>query len=208
MLSHADVWRGVDRLAEVNGLSPSGLARRAGLDPTTFNKSKRTTRDGRPRWPSTESLAKILGATHTSFGAFVGLVHPQDAGTSGIHLPAVDLSKITAKQFDPSGFLETSAKDLELGTLEADRLYAVSVDTGDYEPVLRRGGAVLVDPGIAVRRHDRVLVMRYAAAPVIGVLVKRTAQELTIGGLVDGARAMTCPAAEVAWVARIVWASQ
>ena len=50
----------LDRLAARAKLSPSGLAKRSGLDPTTFNKSKRITPDGRPRWPSTESVAKAL----------------------------------------------------------------------------------------------------------------------------------------------------
>ena len=47
MLKHTDIWRAIDRLAAQHGLSASGLARRAGLDPTTFNKSKRTTNDGK-----------------------------------------------------------------------------------------------------------------------------------------------------------------
>ncbi|MGH6675657.1 MAG: helix-turn-helix transcriptional regulator, partial [Xanthobacteraceae bacterium] len=63
MLTHAQVWAAIDRLAERAGLSASGLARRAGLDPTTFNKSKRVTPSARARWPSTESIAKALAAT-------------------------------------------------------------------------------------------------------------------------------------------------
>ena len=63
MLSHETVWSAIDLLARRNGLTPSGLARQAGLDPTTFNPSKRTAADGRPRWPSMESIAKIIGAT-------------------------------------------------------------------------------------------------------------------------------------------------
>ncbi len=69
MLTHGQVWAALDRLAERAGLSPSGLARRAGLDPTTFNKSKRVTSDGRERWPSTESLAKALAASGSSIDA-------------------------------------------------------------------------------------------------------------------------------------------
>jgi phage repressor protein C with HTH and peptisase S24 domain len=60
MLTHAQVWSAIDRLATRAGLSASGLAKRAGLDPTTFNKSKRFTAEGRARWPSTESIAKAL----------------------------------------------------------------------------------------------------------------------------------------------------
>ena len=75
MLQHADVWRGIDRLAAKYGLSPSGLAKRSGLDPTTFNRSKRVAKDGKLRWPSTESLAKILTATGASLEEFVGLLN-------------------------------------------------------------------------------------------------------------------------------------
>src|ERR1700682_4124836 len=74
MLTHGQVWTALDRLAERGGLSPSGLARRAGLDPTTFNKSKRITADGRERWPSTESVSKALAATNSSIDTFVQLI--------------------------------------------------------------------------------------------------------------------------------------
>ena len=63
MLSHDSIWAAIDRLAEQHSLTPSGLARRAGLDPTSFNKFKRVGADGRMRWPSTESIAKVLEAT-------------------------------------------------------------------------------------------------------------------------------------------------
>src|SRR5262245_19436257 len=73
-LTHAQIWGALDRLAARAGLSASGLAKKAGLDPTTFNKSKRITPDGRPRWPSTESVAKSLAATGCSVEAFVSLI--------------------------------------------------------------------------------------------------------------------------------------
>src|SRR6202140_2378476 len=73
-LTHQQIWPALDRLAERAGLSPSGLAKRSGLDPTTFNKSKRITPDGRERWPSTESVAKALGATKSSIDTFVQLI--------------------------------------------------------------------------------------------------------------------------------------
>src|ERR1700750_3063168 len=74
MLTHPQIWRAIDALAARHGMSPSGLARLAGLDPTTFNKSKRGAANGKLRWPSTESLAKVLSATGASLDEFVALV--------------------------------------------------------------------------------------------------------------------------------------
>src|SRR5260221_7485714 len=74
MLTHGQIWTALDRVAERAGLSASGLAKKAGLDPTTFNKSKRITPDGRERWPSTESLAKALAATNSSIDVFAQFI--------------------------------------------------------------------------------------------------------------------------------------
>src|ERR1700758_2667752 len=74
-MKHEDVWRAIDTLAAEHGLSPSGLAKRSGLDPTTFNPSKRRMPDGRARWPSTESLSKVLEATGATLEAFSALVY-------------------------------------------------------------------------------------------------------------------------------------
>ena len=73
-MKHDDIWRALDTLAAEYGLSASGLAKRSGLDPTTFNPSKRRMPDGRARWPSSESLAKVLDATGASLEPFTALV--------------------------------------------------------------------------------------------------------------------------------------
>src|ERR1700689_3277328 len=73
-LTHEQIWTALDRLAGRSGISPSMLAKKSGLDPTTFNKSKRVTGDGRERWPSTESVAKALAATNSSIDSFVQLI--------------------------------------------------------------------------------------------------------------------------------------
>src|SRR3954452_24688009 len=91
MLTHADIWNAVDRLAARAGLSASGLAKKAGLDPTTFNKSKRITVEGRPRWPSTESVAKALAATNVSIDTFVQLI--EDAPRTVQSVPLLGLAQ-------------------------------------------------------------------------------------------------------------------
>ena len=93
MLSHKQIWSAIDALAARYGHSPSGLARAAGLDPTTFNKSKRLGPQGRLRWPSTESLSKVLHVTGASLDDFVSLV----AKTNGSRLPTRTVPFISMK---------------------------------------------------------------------------------------------------------------
>src|SRR6187399_1278451 len=93
MLSHDQIWGALDRLAARADLSPSGLAKRAGLDPTTFNKSKRITPDGRARWPSTESVAKALTATGTPIDTFVQLIEETGHSTAKKTVPLIGLAQ-------------------------------------------------------------------------------------------------------------------
>jgi phage repressor protein C with HTH and peptisase S24 domain len=70
-MTHEEVWRAIERFATEHGMSCSGLAKCSGLDPTTFNKSKRYSKYGQPRWPSTGSIAKILTATGSNLNDFL-----------------------------------------------------------------------------------------------------------------------------------------
>jgi phage repressor protein C with HTH and peptisase S24 domain len=69
-MTHEDIWDAIEHFATDHHMSCSGLAKCSGLDPTTFNKSKRWTKDGKPRWPSTHSLSKILSSTGTPIEDF------------------------------------------------------------------------------------------------------------------------------------------
>lgn len=62
-MTHASVWARIDKVAAAMGLSRSGLAKMCGLDPTAFNKSKRCTPYGKPRWPSANTLAKVISVS-------------------------------------------------------------------------------------------------------------------------------------------------
>jgi phage repressor protein C with HTH and peptisase S24 domain len=75
MFAQEDLWQAIDLLAERAGLSTSGLARKAGLDATSLNPSKRVSPDGRERWPSTETLSKLLAAAETDLLAFATLMN-------------------------------------------------------------------------------------------------------------------------------------
>lgn len=74
-MTHTDVWNAIDTFANAHNISCSKLAKMGGLDPTTFNKSKRQSKYGQPRWPSTSSIAKILDATGSNIEDFIKYFH-------------------------------------------------------------------------------------------------------------------------------------
>jgi phage repressor protein C with HTH and peptisase S24 domain len=212
MLTHEQIWRGVDRLALRNGLSPSGLAKRAGLDPTTFNKSKRVTQDGKQRWPGTESLSKILEATQTSMTQFVTLIDetPGPAPRAAeLRLKSIRLSQITEGSFDASGFPSAGEwEDVEFPAIEDPRAYVIELDRDGAQPFSRPGSLVVVSPSSSVRRHDRIILKSKAGALLLGTVKRKTAQHFTLidtGGQPDET---TITTKDIGWIARILWVSQ
>jgi len=73
-MTHYQIWHAIELFARAHGLSCSALAKISGLDPTTFNKSKRFSKYEQPRWPSTSSISKILAATGAEPNDFFKLV--------------------------------------------------------------------------------------------------------------------------------------
>jgi phage repressor protein C with HTH and peptisase S24 domain len=207
MLTHEQIWGALDRLAARAGLSPSGLAKRAGLDPTTFNKSKRVTSDGRERWPSTESIAKALNAAGSSIETFVQLIG--DGARDGRSVPLLGFAQAaTSGHFDEQGFPSGKGwTEVELPSADDDHSFALEI-SGDALAPYRDGDVILVSPGTPIRKGDRVVVKTRAGEMLVKALKRRTAKSLELQSL-DGAQdERTLAVADVAWIARIVWASQ
>ena len=215
MLSHKDVWDAIDRLAAMNDLSPSGLARRAGLDSTTFNKSKRFAADGRARWPSTESLAKVMDATGSSIDAFMALIGPQDTGgglpAGFATIPVVGLAQAGAGgYFDDAGFPAGEGWDRIPfpGHGNNEPVYALEITGDSMLPFYRDGDRIIVSPGAAVRRGDRVVVRTRGGEVMAKILKRQTASQVELASANPAHEDRVLPAGEVEWIARILWASQ
>ena len=73
MITSFQTWHAFDKLAMENNVTVSGLARRSGLDATTFNKSKRVFSSGKARWPSMCTVAKVLNALNMTMDDFAHL---------------------------------------------------------------------------------------------------------------------------------------
>jgi phage repressor protein C with HTH and peptisase S24 domain len=209
MLTHAQVWSAIDRLAARAGLSASGLARRAGLDPTTFNKSKRITPQGRARWPSTESIAKALTATGTPFDIFVTLIE-QSGGTAARAVPLLGFAEAGAGgYFDDGGFPAGDGWDeIAFPSVNDEHAYALEVSGQSMEPAYRDGDVILVSPSAPIRRNDRVVVKTKGGEVMAKELKRRTAKTIELKSLNAAHPDRTLAAADVLWIARILWASQ
>ncbi|HTV30485.1 MAG TPA: helix-turn-helix transcriptional regulator [Xanthobacteraceae bacterium] len=209
MLTHAQVWSAIDRLAVRAGLSASGLARRAGLDPTTFNKSKRVTSQGRARWPSTESIAKALTATGTPFDTFVALIE-QSGGAATRAVPLIGFAEAgTGGYFDDGGFPAGEGWDeIAFPAVSDEHAYALEVSGQSMEPAYRDGDVILVSPLAPIRRGDRVVVKTKSGEVMAKELKRRTAKTIELKSLNAQHADRTLAAADVTWIARILWASQ
>jgi phage repressor protein C with HTH and peptisase S24 domain len=208
ILTHAQVWTALDRLAERAGMSPSGLAKRSGLDPTTFNKSKRMSVDGRERWPSTESVSKALAATNSSIETFVQLIGDGARGTQSV--PMLGLAQAgSGGHFDDSGFPTGKGWDeVALPSSGDEHAYALEISGDSMKPAFRDGDIVIVSPGTAIRRGDRVVVKTSGGEVMVKELKRRTTKTLELQSLNPVHADRTLDADDVAWIARIVWASQ
>ncbi|MCQ8784188.1 helix-turn-helix transcriptional regulator [Mangrovibrevibacter kandeliae] len=218
MFSHERVWAAIDAIAARHKMTPSGLARRAGLDPTTFNKSKRLAGDGRPRWPSTESIAKVMQATGTSVEEFTGFVTGGAASGVGKSptVPALGVPLLGFAEaggggfFDDAGFPAGQGWDeIALPSPSADEpVYALEVSGESMMPLYRDGDVIIVSPSAAVRRGDRVVVRTRAGEVMAKVLQRRTARTIDLASLNPAYPDRQFRVDEIEWIARILWASQ
>jgi phage repressor protein C with HTH and peptisase S24 domain len=207
-LTHEQIWTALDRLAERVGLSASGLAKKAGLDPTTFNRSKRITADGHERWPSTESIARALAATDQSIDSFVQLIGDSPRGARSI--PLFGFAQATSGgAFDERGFPAAKGRDEIAGpSADDEHAYALEISGDAMWPAYRDGDIIVVAPATPIRRGDRVVVKTTGGEVTIGVLKRRTARTLELQPLDSKSAERTLAASDVEWIARIVWVKQ
>jgi phage repressor protein C with HTH and peptisase S24 domain len=206
MLSHKQIWSAIDGLAARYGHSPSGLARAAGLDPTTFNKSKRLGPQGRLRWPSTESLAKILQVTGASIEDFVSLLSRGGAARASRTLPFLKLKDVTKKKvFDADGKPLSKAWDkLAFPDVNDETAFAIEITGNGAAPLLRKGDVAIVSPAAELRRDDLVLVKTKGACVVMR-FARRTAKKVELKALNPSQPGRTFERGAIEAIGRIVW---
>jgi len=208
MLKHAEIWHAIDTLAHEHGFSTSGLARAAGLDATTFNKSKRATAKGKQRWPSTESIAKILRATGTGMGEFMSYMGD---GTGAFHnVPLIGFAQAgAAGYFDDAGYPTGGSWDeIPFPGVSDPHTYALEISGDSMQPVYRDGDTIIVSPGSSVRRGDRVVVRTQKGEVMAKILRRQSAIRIELASVNPDYPDHELALEDVDWIARIVWSSQ
>ncbi len=202
MFTHDDIWRAIDRLAEEKGFSASGLARQAGLDPTAFNRSKRTSPNGKPRWPSTESLSKILAITECSTGEFLRILDPE-AKTAAASVPLLPYTAVRAGRLKAE-----KTERFSIAVAAGANAFALRIEDDRLRPLFRSGATLVADIDAKIATDDRVLLFSKKEGLKGGIL--HSTQKRTISVLLpeQDFREVAFPDSDVEWIARILWASQ
>ena len=209
-LSHAQLWKAIDGLARHEGLSVSALAKRAGLDATSFNPSKRfgPGEPARPRWPSTESLTRILTATGLSLGEFAALA--RDAAERPSTVPMLGMA-----QAGQDGFFDDAGLPIGDGWEQTDlprpkdSLLSLRIVGDSMAPLYREGDRVIVDrEATEVRKGDRVVVRTTGGETLAKEVAALTATAVTLGSVNPAYEPRTLGRKDIVWMGRILWVSQ
>lgn len=226
-MQHEDIWRAIDLLAADRGLSASGLARSAGLDPTSFNPSKRHAADGKPRWPSTESISKLLAATGLDFAAFAALVRAgrkapsapsvrrRARATKPRQVPLIGLAQAGQDGFfDDAGYPagggweQVSPPAASIVLADDPHAFGLTIHGDSMEPVYREGDVIVVSPSAPVRLGDRVVARTRAGEVMAKLLRRRSVARIELASFNPAHPPRTFAPAEITTLHRIVWVSQ
>lgn len=211
MFSHKQVWNAIDVIAERYGFSPSGLAKKAGLDPTSFNPSKRIGPTGRPRWPTMESVSSVLQASGASVDEFMEILSGKKGAPPRRRvLPLIGFARAgKGGFFDDSGFPVGQGWDeVEVPGVTDTTAYALEITGDSMLPVYREGDTIVVSPGATIRKGDRVVVRTGDGQVMAKILQKQSARSVELASFNPDHPVKTLDAKNVDWMARIIWASQ
>jgi len=208
VLTHKQVWAAIDALAARYAMSASGLAKAAGLDPTTFNRSKRVAAGGKLRWPSTESIAKVLSATGASIEDFAALMAGSSPRGETRYVPLLRLSQLRERHaFDETGLPTGDGWErIAFPDLAEARSYALEITGDAFHPVYHAGDRILLAPQAELRRGDQVLARSNSGELELGTVAHITATHVALR-LLAGNEERAYERAKLALLHRVIWSS-
>ena len=111
--------------------------------------------------------------------------------------------------FDDGGFPAGRGWDaMALPSVDDEHAFALEISGDQMKPAYREGDVIVVSPATPIRRGDRVVVKTIDSEVMVKELRRRTARTLELASLNPDHPDRTLAAADVEWIARIVWATQ
>ena len=235
MLSHKRLWHAIDALAAREGVSTSSLARMAGLDASIFNRSKRFQPNGRPRWPSTESIARILDATHLSVEAFfvqllcerrcvvwsyqdildqkaAGDIPPLDHTALGQpRLGGHEIDALNGTTPHQSPDPEATAALMREALSPDERVFLLRIEEDRFKPFYKEGVTFLLGLCCPLAEGDRVIFFCPNAEksdPIVGDISIDSKGAFSLVPLNQTEMALPVTDDNKVHIAKILWASQ
>ncbi len=173
------------------------------------------------RWPSTESISKVLEATGASLDQFMRYVSPEGLRRARFPKAPFRPGKLDSLARHGAGgaaaFLMTAAflpaKDGISSSFRPhpaanNGVYALEVQGESMKPLYRDGDILIVEPGAQVRRGDRVVVKTREGEVMAKILARQSAKTIELQSLNPEHPPRSLEMSDVEWVARIIWASQ
>jgi len=207
-MKYNQIWLAVDKLAKLNNLSTSGLAKKAGLDSTSFNKSKRIRKDGQQRWPSMESINKILTVCNCDFEDFYKLGTSEEPVIKRNITPFCNITELAEEnRLNEKGIVNIK-KWSEINFPEIDSGYiAVEINNNNYAPLYKDGDVIIVNTKCEIRKSDRVIVKNKNNNTNILEFIRRTSDSVEFKSI-NSDKITTIKLFDIEWIKRIIWASQ
>ena len=187
------------------------MAKVAGLDPTTFNRSKREAAGGKLRWPSTESISTVLQATGSTLDQFLAAVEGESGARVSLRfIPLIGLAQAGSNgYFDDAGFPAGSGwEEIAFPELGDPHAYALEITGDSMLPAYRDGDRIIVSPQASTRRGDRVVVKTTSGEVMAKQLGRRTMRRIELTSFNPAYAERAFDLSEIAFLHRIIWASQ
>ena len=207
-MKYDTVWSAVDNLAKSLGMSPSGLAKKSGLDSTTFNRSKRKRPDGKNRWPSLDSLNKVFEFCNITFEEFYKYGETDNPPENLNTIPYIKLSGVSKREYCQDGEICTAKWETICFPDGTKNLYAMEIDNTDYAPLYKFGTTLILAKHSEIRRNDRVAVFKKDGAFLLAEFIRRKPRTLELQNLNAPEESFSENIDDILFLSRIVWASQ
>ena len=207
-MKYDTVWSAVDNLAKSLGMSPSGLAKKSGLDSTTFNRSKRKRPDGKNRWPSLDSLNKVFEFCNITFEEFYKYGETDNPTENLNTIPYIKLSGVSKREYCQDGEICTANWETICFPDGTKNLYAMEIDNTDYAPLYKFGTTLILAKHSEIRRNDRVAVFKKDGAFLLAEFIRRKPRTLELQNLNAPEESFSENIDDILFLSRIVWASQ